>query len=379
MDLAHLVGIGRTKAGEHWNRGLVDLAVEAGGAALDEAAVSPTAIVVGNALGSVLGDQRNLAVYIAARLGYRQAETHTVESDEASGGAALRMALALLNAGFHEAVLVIGAEKPTDTFPDGVEAGRANGLDVLREAGFGFGVSVAAALAMTNYINTYGVDRSSFYHISAHAHRHAALNDLSFMSWALSEEQYAKSPLVADPFKVCDGAPPCDGAAAAVVTLKRPETDQTVRVIGSAGISIEPGIWRPVLELKLPAAQQSASRALDQAGLTTKAISLFELHDSSTIMGALSLEAIGLADKGQALKLAEGDALSLKGAHPAWTFGGHKARGHTLGASGMYQIVEAALQLRGDAGQNQVADARTALVQSLGSFGSTAFTHVLSR
>jgi acetyl-CoA C-acetyltransferase len=96
-------------------------------------------------------------------------------------------------------------------------------------------------------------------------------------------------------------------------------------------------------------------------------------------MAVLAMEAIGIARSGQALSLAEAGKLSIRGPHPMWTFGGNKARGHALGASGMYQIVEAALQLCGQAKDNQVAGAEVALVQCLGSFGSTAITHVLSR
>jgi acetyl-CoA C-acetyltransferase len=61
------------------------------------------------------------------------------------------------------------------------------------------------------------------------------------------------------------------------------------------------------------------------------------------------------------------------------TFGGLKARGHPLGATGVYQAVEAALQLRGDAGENQVEDAELGLIQNLGGMATTAVTHVLSR
>jgi acetyl-CoA C-acetyltransferase len=96
-------------------------------------------------------------------------------------------------------------------------------------------------------------------------------------------------------------------------------------------------------------------------------------------MAALSLEAVGLAEPGQALSLAVEGALAIDGAHPAWTFGGHKSRGHAIGAAGLYQVVEAALQLRDQAGDNQVRGATTALVQCLGSFGATAVTHVLRR
>jgi acetyl-CoA C-acetyltransferase len=156
MHLADIIGIGRTKTAEHWKMGIIDLAVEAAGQALGSASSRPTAVVVGNALASALGDQRNLASFIAARLGLNDLETITVEADEASGGAAVRQSLALIGSGMHEMVLSIGVEKTSDVLPDGLEAARASGLDVLREAGFGFSLPVAAALTMQRYIQTHG-------------------------------------------------------------------------------------------------------------------------------------------------------------------------------------------------------------------------------
>ncbi len=378
MHLADITGIGRTRAAEHWTLSLVDLAVEAAGYALRDGSGSPTAIVVGNALGSALGDQRNLAAYVTARLGLVNVETLNVEMDEASGGAAIRAAIAYLQAGFHEEVLVIGAEKTTDVLPDGLEAARANGLDVLRESGFGFSGPVAAALAMQRYIAKYEVRRAEFYHLSAVAHAHAARNKDAFFSWPLAVEQYQSSQVVADPVTVCDTAPPCDGAAA--VVLRKPKSGSTaVRIKGSSSISCRPGIAGPAMDLTLPAARLSATGALSEAGLSNDDISLFELHDSSTIMAALSLEAVGIAEPGRALEAAANGLLSIEGKRPTFTFGGHKARGHAIGASGVYQVVEATAQIRGEAGENQVSGATSALVQCLGSFGSTAVTHVLGR
>lgn len=379
MYLADILGIGRTKTAEHWSLGLVDLAVEASGLALEESASRPTAVIVANSLGGTLGDQRNLAAYVAARLGLKKVETHNIEADEASGGSALRLALALTMAGIHEQVLVVGAEKPTDALPDVLDAARANSLDVLREAGFGMGLSIAAALVMQRYIERYGVDRWDFYHLSALAHAHGARNKMAFFPWALSLEQYSKSPLVAEPVTVCDTAPPCDGAAAVIIGRPSPGTSEAVHIIGSSAVSHSPSISNPSLELALPAARESAAAALGQAQVELEDISLFELHDSSSIIAALSLEALDLAEPGKALEVAGSGILSLEGKHPTWTFGGLKSRGHTLGAVGLYQVVEATLQLRNEAGANQVRDASRALVQCLGSFGATAVTHVLSR
>lgn len=379
MHLADIIGLGQTKTAEHWNRGLIDLAVEAGGTALDQSRCRPTAVIMSNALGGPLGDQRNLAAYVATQLGLCPVEAATIDTDEASGGSAFRLALALLGANLHEQVLVIGAEKATDALPDNLDAARSAGLDVQQEAGFGIGPSVAAALVMQRYIEEYQLDRDDFYHISRIAHANGAKNRMGFFPWRLSREQYLNSPLVAEPVTICDTAPPCDGAAAVVVRRSTQTPNGCVKITGSSAVSFASGISLPSSQLALPASRHSAKHAMAQAGVTLEDISLFELHDSSSIIGALSLEALGLAEPGQALRVASGDQLTIDGAHPTWTFGGHKARGNPIGAAGVYQIVEAAMQLLGEAGDNQVKDAKHALAQCLGSFGSTAVTHVLSR
>jgi acetyl-CoA C-acetyltransferase len=76
--------------------------------------------------------------------------------------------------------------------------------------------------------------------------------------------------------------------------------------------------------------------------------------------------------------LAKKDVIGLQGQIPVATFGGLKARGHPIGATGVYQAVEATLQLRGDAGPNQVPVAKLGLIQSLGGMAATAVTHVMA-
>ena len=129
--------------------------------------------------------------------------------------------------------------------------------------------------------------------------------------------------------------------------------------------------------LALRAAARSASRAFAAAQCTPEDIDLFEAHDAFTIITALSLEACGFAPRSEVLKRAAEGYYARGGQLPISTFGGLKARGHPVGASGTYQIAEAVLQLRGEAGPNQVPRARRALTQSIGGHGSVAVAHIL--
>ena len=129
----------------------------------------------------------------------------------------------------------------------------------------------------------------------------------------------------------------------------------------------------------LDGAALSTRRAYEQASAGPEDIDLFELHDAFSIMAALSLEAAGYAEKGQGLRLAMEGEIGIEGRIPVNTMGGLKARGHPVGATGVYQVVEVVQQLRGLAGKNQVANARRGMAQSIGGSGATVITHILER
>jgi len=118
-------------------------------------------------------------------------------------------------------------------------------------------------------------------------------------------------------------------------------------------------------------------QAYSQAGLTTTDIDVFELHDAFTIMACLSLEACGFAERGKAPLLALSNEIRPTGKIPIATRGGLKARGHPVGATGMYQIVEVVQQLRGQCGETQVENAKIGMAQNIGGSGSNIITHIL--
>lgn len=129
--------------------------------------------------------------------------------------------------------------------------------------------------------------------------------------------------------------------------------------------------------LWLSAVETSAFKAYQRAGVGPRDIDLFEVHDAFTIMSALSLEASGFAERGKAIALAESGDITLEGRIPICTMGGLKARGHPVGATGVYQVVEVTQQLRGEAGSNQLQNARLGMAQNIGGSGATVITHIL--
>ena len=190
----------------------------------------------------------------------------------------------------------------------------------------------------------------------------------------------AMAPMVADPVSLFDAAPVGDGAAAVIVTSSERAADMVpnpVVVAGSALATDTIGLHDRRDILHLAAAAKSAQKAMDAAGVTTEDIDLFELHDSFTVMAALSLEAAGFAERGQGWQLARDGEIERDGRIPISTMGGLKARGNPMGATGVYQIVEVAQQLRGMAGACQIPDARIGMAQNIGGSGATAVTHIL--
>ncbi len=129
----------------------------------------------------------------------------------------------------------------------------------------------------------------------------------------------------------------------------------------------------------MKAAELSSKQAYSQAGLKPEDVDVFELHDAFTIMATLSLESSGFAERGQGPRLALENEICPTGRIPISTRGGLKARGHPVGATGMYQIVEVIQQLRGDAGETQVPGARIGMTQNIGGSGSNIITHILVR
>ena len=132
-------------------------------------------------------------------------------------------------------------------------------------------------------------------------------------------------------------------------------------------------------QLVLRGVKLSCDRAYAQANLTAKDLDIFELHDAYTVITALSLEAAGFAEPGEATELGKEGRLRRQGDVPIATMGGLKARGHPVGATGVYQLLETYLQLTDAAGNNQVPNAELAMVQSIGGTGATVVTHILDR
>ena len=379
-----IAGIGQTEVGEHWGISLRELALTAIEAARrDAGGLQPQALIVGNMLAPALSHQAHLGSLVADFAGLSGIEAMSIEAAGASGGAALRAGFLAVASGEADVALVVGVEKFTDQVGSPIEAALSSTTDSDFESIHGMTPTAQAALMMQRYLHEFDVPRQAFAGFSLTAHANGAGNPNAMFRKAISLDAYNKAGVVSEPLNMFDVAPNADGAAALMLT--RPEMlppgfpHPLVRIAGSSLATDTLALHDRPDPLTFQAAFISIERACRQAKITPLQVDLFELYDVYSIFAALSLEAAGFAGRGEGWKLAQDGALGLNGSLPIATLGGLKARGNPGGATGVYQAVEATLQLRGDAGPNQIPGARRALVQSFGGPASSVVTHVLEK
>jgi acetyl-CoA C-acetyltransferase len=341
------------------------------------------ALYVGNMLSGILAQQQQLGGLLADYTGLAGIEAVTVEAACASGGAAVRMAYQAVAGGIHDAVAVCGVERMTHVERDVATRALATAADWELEGICGESFLSLNATLMRAYIAKYGVASERFAQFAITAHRNALTNPNALLHKTLDLETYVQSRVITDPIRLFDVSPVCNGASAVILVAPHVAAAlagrSRVRIAGSAVATAPLALARRPDPLDLTAVTSSTQQAMTQAGVAHRDIDLFEPHDAYTIMTALTLEAAGFARPGEGLEYADAERIGLRGELPLATFGGLKARGHPVGASGCYQIAEAFLQLQERAGANQVPNPAVALVQNIGGTGATVVSHVLTR
>jgi len=379
-----IIGIGQTEVAEHWDRSLRHLAGDAVLAAMEDAGIEPRAVdalYVGNMLSGLLTGQEHLGALIADFVGLRGIEAVKVEAACGSGAAALRLGYAAVAGGLQDVVIVVGVEKMTDTVNAETTTGLMMAADADYESVHGLTFVSINALLMRRYMYEYGVKHQDFAGFTVNAHRNAVGNPKAMFRSPVTAEQFARARMIADPINLLDSSGIGDGAAAVVICpasmAREYRRGGLVRIKASSMATDAVAVHDRRDPLWLSAVEASAFKAYQQAGVGPRDVDLFEVHDAFTIMSALSLEASGFAERGRGAWLALNGDISREGRIPICTMGGLKARGHPVGATGIYQVVEVAQQLRGEAGPNQIADAWLGLAQNIGGSGATVITHIL--
>ena len=382
MRKVAVVGLGQTKISEHWDKSLRELAGNAALAAIIEAQVSHVdSVYVGNMLSSTANMQVQLGSMTADWIGQRFTDAIKIESACSSGGAAFRAGYLAVASGDVNVALVVGVEKMTDSPGNEITAGLATAADADWEVDHGVSFVALNALIMKRYMHEYGWKGLDFAEFSINAHANAVHNPYARFRKAINESQFINSPMICDPINLMDASPIGDGAAAVVLVNAEtlPADVFKILVVGSSAATDTIAIHNRKAPLWLTAAEKSSKEAYAQAGIGPEDIGVFEYHDAFTIMAALSLEANGFAEPGKGPTLAKEGQIKIDGKIPVATFGGLKARGHPVGATGMFQVVEVIKQLRGQAGATQVPRNVFGMTQNIGGSGSNIVTHIFER
>ncbi|HSM71116.1 MAG TPA: thiolase domain-containing protein [Anaerolineales bacterium] len=382
MRKTAILGIGQTKISEHWDLSIREIGGNAAFAAMQDAGLEKVdALFVGNMLSSTISGQNQLGTFFSDWIGLWGQEAVKVEAACASGAAALRSALMAVASGDIDSALVVGVEKMTDKAGRDVTSALATAADADYELEQGISFVGLNALVMRRYMHEFGWKHEDFAPFSINAHANAMHNPFARLHQTIDVERFENSSMVSTPINLLDASPTGDGAAAVVIVPAEKVSAMNGRpritVAGSAAATDSIAVHSRKDPLFLSAAYQSSKKAFEMAGITRDEIDLFELHDAFSIMAALSLEACGFAERGEGVRLGLEDRIRPGGDVPICTRGGLKARGHPVGATGIYQVVEVAQQLRGECGETQVDGARIGMAQNIGGSGATILTHIL--
>lgn len=387
MRDVHIVGVSQTPVNRDAQVRTRELAATAVRDALAASQIPKSrvgALFVGNMTGGILEQQLQLGSLIADYAGLAGIDAVNIEAACASGAAAARMAYMTIAGGMHDVVIVCGFERMMHVEKDTVTQALATASDWELESSRGESFLSLNAKLMRAYMDEYSVSPEDFAPFSINAHRNALENPNAVFHKAIGMTEYLESRIVVDPIRLYDVSPVCNGAAAVVLASDGVAEElrngaAEIVIAASAAATAPVALSRRADVLHLQAVEAATKDALAKARISRSDIDLFELHDAYTIMSVLALESAGFAKPGTALDFGKEGRITLEGDLPVSTMGGLKARGHPVGATGVYQLVEAYLQLSGQAGPNQVRDAEVALVQNVGGTAATVVNHVLRR
>lgn len=307
----------------------------------------------------------NFAAYVTDILGLTPTPAVRLETAMSSGGTVFQQGFLAVKSGLHKNVLVVGAEKMTDL---NTAAAARILAKVIAPSERIYGATMPALGAMVTriYMHEYGMTREAMAQVAVKNHHNASLNPYAHFQKELDLKTAMEGKIISDPLTIYDCAPISDGACAAVLTSDGGDGDVDVAGIGQATDTFSILEREELTSYK--ATRLAAKKAYEMSSFNRKDIDVAELHDAFTSFEIINSEDVGFFGRGEGWKAVTDGRTQLNGDIPVNTSGGHKARGHPIGASGLAQIVELFWQLRGEAGKRQIDGAKTAMAQNIGGF-----------
>ncbi|WP_276258890.1 thiolase domain-containing protein [Haloglomus litoreum] len=386
MARASIVGAGMTKFGTHADETLAELFAEAALPALDDAGAGPDevdALYFGNTSAAISENDTHLGPKAASQIGLAGVPTQRFEDACATSATATKHAVAAIEAGLHDVVLVGGAERCTpasglDT--DEMTRVFASAASRHYEQPVGLTFPGVFALLTKRHMHEYGTTREQLAEVAVKNHHHGSLNPRAQHGMEITHEDVFDGPLIADPFHLYDCCPFSDGASAILLVSEDAADSYDSTPVDINGIGHASG-GVPLSEQSAftatRAARDAAAEAYAQADIDAGEVDFAEVHDCFTGAEILATEALGLFEDGEGGPAVADGRTALGGEVPVNPSGGLKAKGHPIGATGTAQLVELTEQLRGDAGDRQVEAPTTGAAHNLGGEAATTVVTVV--
>ena len=383
MRSVAVVGIGKTAFGAFPDRDLRSLAVDAVENSLRDANVQTKqveAFYLGNFAGPSFVGQNHLAPYVGMAAGFEGIPCTRFEDACASSGSAFFHAWQSVAAGIYDVVVAAGVEKMTSQTTPKVAEILAGAGDMSGEGRAGATFPALFAMIARRHMHQFGTTREQLASVAVKNHANGAKNPLAHMRKVISIEQALAGKAIAEPLTVYDCSLISDGAAAVVIVPLEHAARYNPRfakVLAVTQTSDHVALDHKSDITLFPAVKAAGEKAYKMAGLTPKQIDVVELHDCFTIAEIIASEDLGFTAKGQGGPFAASGATAIGGQIPINTSGGLKSKGHPVGATGVGQLCDIVMQLRGDAGERQVAKHNIGLAENLGGSGATCVVTIL--
>jgi acetyl-CoA C-acetyltransferase len=380
-----VIGIGLTKFGELWDKSFRNLISEAGARAIIDSGISGKeidALYVGSMSAGRFVGQEHVGALVADASGFAHMNIPAirVEAADASGGVAFRQGYFSVASGMNDIVVIGGVEKMTDVVGGEATDTLATGLDQEWEAFFGGTLASTYAMIATRHMHKFGTTKEQLAKVAVKNHANGALNPYAQFKRAMPIESIINAPIEAYPLGMLDCAPVSDGAAALILCAAekaKKYNKKPVKIIGTGQGSDTLAVHGRKDICTFQSTVKAAERAYKQANIKPQDIDVAEVHDCYTIAEILAIEDLGFVKKGEGGKAVDKKITTLGGKIPVNPSGGLKSKGHPVGATGVAQIAEIVLQLRGKAEQRQVKNAKIGLAHNVGGAGASCVVNIL--
>ncbi len=383
MARVAVAGIGHGVFGRRGDASVQELAFEAYRLALADAGLEPGAIDA-SVIAAVpeYHKQRSIAGVVQEYLNLTPKPTWLTEVACASGSAAIRSAWMAIASGLHDVVAVIGCQKMTELETSEILALMGRVGDVQWESTFGTTFPGYYALFAQRHMHEFGTTPEQLARVAVKNHHYGALNEKALFRKEITLEKALASDPVASPLRVYDCCANADGAACLIFVSERRARELSGPLVWLDGLGCATAsmsvLRRPELT-GLPSAVEASRQAHAMAGSEAKQVKVASVHDCFTIAELMAYEDLGFCAKGEGGAFIDDKASYIGGSTPVNVDGGLKAKGHPIGATGVSMACEIVTQLRGAAGERQVAGADLGLTHNVGGIGQYCFVNLYRR